>query len=321
MACSTCATGSQASDPYLWVGSWLGGVKHTFLFSKKKIQIVGIKAPSTLVFQSDPYLVNTEKFILEGVELIEGVTGLNECVIATGAATLVDGYYDVPTNLTIVSRRGSNVINLLSVASNQNYLGLGCASTANRATKTELNAYVCDGQVNPSNFVGVVYTRRPGGSNLAFDAYVTAGSADVTFNRKSNVKVGDKITIAGTNISDANFAIVTKMANGTRKDGERIAIATLDKIVTINSGVTAGTDGLICLLGIAQPQVIGNLTFSQECGCAIVADFSSTITNKSSFPPGIEYEGGKCGQSLYYYSIQNYTPGAKEATICGGILL
>jgi hypothetical protein len=324
MACTTCATTKSGVDSYsnTWVGSLIGGAKRTKVFARKIVPVNSLRVPSTVIFDENPYLSANSKFSLINISSISGAfTGVNECATVVTAPVLANGKWEVVTDLTMTSLTGSPTYSTStqSVGSNS-YNGFGCPPSAVGTTGAILNAVLCDGIINASNFTGYVYTRMPGGNGTGFDAYVVSNQPTITASKRSIVKIGDKIVLPGTAINDDNPATVIAIAVGTRKDGQPISIITLNLPVT---GITASPDtqGLICIGAVASPQPIANIKFTQACNCAIVQTIDNVTTSSSSFPPGLPFEEAECGQTKYCYVIHDFTLGSNTPDEFGTLIL
>jgi hypothetical protein len=278
--------------------------------------------PSTIVFSENPYLASGSKFSLTGIASIGGAfTGVAECVTTTAAPVLVGTKWEVATDLVMVSLTGSSTYLATQTQQATNaFGGFGCPPSTDSALGNSLKAVLCDGIINPNNFSGYIYTRRPGATGIGFDAYVVPNQPTITLSKKSNVRIGDKIVLPGTAITDANYATVIAIATGIRKDGQPIAIATLDIPVT---GVTTAPDtqGLICIGAVATPLPVANITFSTTCGCVLVQEVSNTLTSSSKFPPGMPWEGSDCGQTQYCWATHDFTVGSNNPDEYGTLIL
>jgi hypothetical protein len=221
----------------------------------------------------------------------------------------------------MVSLTGSPTLETAAAAAAGGLTGFGCDTTTTGAKSTGLQAIICSGTLNAANFAGYVYTRRPGADSTGFDAYIVAGSNQIQVSKRSGIRKGDRITLSGTGITEANPATVTAIASGNSKtDNQPIILATLSIPVTAVTA-TAGTDGRICVSAIASPQAIANLTFTVECGCKVVATLPAAITNLSTFPAGTPYADSDCGQTQYCYAIHDFTPGAVTRDYTGILVL
>jgi hypothetical protein len=299
------------SDDLLIMGSLSGGAAVKFCTTNGQVlPISGIKVPNILQFAERPAVAVNAKLILQNTELVIGFDNIPEYLTVTAAPIQVGLLWEVATNGNWTSNTGSNTLTFQAGTSFP-----GCNTTP----QPKPSAQVCAGSAISANWSGYVYSRPLNSPSIRGSVTVTPSGTTISAKDGNFApRKGDRVTISGTAITEANPATVVNVTPITVL-GKRVMSIELNIPVT---GITEPiVDGVACVSAQADPQALAPFTFTAEGNCCVKATLDRSYTSARKWPQGKPVNTGNCPAQEYCYVIENRTPGAEIPVYSGNLIL